>query len=32
VDGAIPQWEGDLFVTALRGESLWRLELDDRGP
>ncbi|MBA2619112.1 MAG: PQQ-dependent sugar dehydrogenase [Rubrobacter sp.] len=31
VDGAIPQWEGDLFVTALRGESLWRLELDDRG-
>ena len=31
VDGAIPQWEGDLFVTALRGESLWRLDLDDRG-
>jgi len=31
VDGAIPQWEGDLFVTALRGERLWRLELDDRG-
>src|ERR671916_85123 len=31
VEGAIPQWEGDLFVTALRGESLWRLELDDRG-
>jgi glucose/arabinose dehydrogenase len=31
VNGAIPQWEGDLFVTALRGESLWRLELDDRG-
>ncbi|CAA9449222.1 MAG: FIG01121053: hypothetical protein [uncultured Rubrobacteraceae bacterium] len=31
VGGAIPQWEGDLFVTALRGESLWRLELDDRG-
>lgn len=31
VDGAIPQWEGDLFVTALRGESLWRLELDARG-
>ena len=30
-DGAIPQWEGDLFVTALRGESLWRLEIDDRG-
>jgi glucose/arabinose dehydrogenase len=31
VDGAIPQWEGDLFVAALRGESLWRLELDERG-
>ncbi len=31
VDGAIPQWEGDLFVAALRGESLWRLELDGRG-
>ncbi|MBA3793893.1 MAG: PQQ-dependent sugar dehydrogenase [Rubrobacter sp.] len=31
VSGAIPQWEGDLFVTALRGESLWRLELDERG-
>jgi glucose/arabinose dehydrogenase len=31
VDGAIPQWEGDLFVTALRGERLWRLELDDDG-
>ncbi len=31
VNGAIPQWEGDLFVTALRGESLWRLELDGRG-
>ncbi len=31
VDGSIPQWEGDLFVTALRGERLWRLELDDRG-
>ncbi len=30
-NGAIPQWEGDLFVTALRGESLWRLELDDQG-
>ena len=27
VDGAIPQWEGDLFVAALRGERLWRLEL-----
>jgi glucose/arabinose dehydrogenase len=31
VDGAIPQWEGDLFVTALRGEGLWHLELNDRG-
>ncbi|MFA9430622.1 sorbosone dehydrogenase family protein [Egicoccus sp. AB-alg2] len=27
-DGAIPQWEGDLLVTALRGERLWRLGLD----
>jgi glucose/arabinose dehydrogenase len=31
VNGAIPQWEGDLFVTALRGERLWHLELNDRG-
>jgi glucose/arabinose dehydrogenase len=31
VNGAIPQWEGDLFVAALRGERLWRLELNDRG-
>ena len=31
VNGDIPQWEGDLFVTALRGERLWRLELDDDG-
>ncbi len=31
VDGAIPQWEGDLFVAALRGERLWRLELNGRG-
>ena len=31
VGGAIPQWEGDLFVTALKGQRLWRLELDDRG-
>ncbi|MFA9447177.1 sorbosone dehydrogenase family protein [Egicoccus sp. AB-alg6-2] len=26
--GAIPQWEGDLLVTGLRGERLWRLTLD----
>src|SRR5215211_2510676 len=31
VEGAIPQWEGDLFVAALRGEGIWRLELSDRG-
>ena len=31
VDAAIPQWEGDLFVTALRGERLWHLELNDSG-
>src|SRR5215208_4870918 len=31
VDGAVPQWEGDLFVTALRGERLWHLELNDKG-
>jgi glucose/arabinose dehydrogenase len=31
VEGAIPQWEGDLFVAALRGERLWRLELNDSG-
>jgi glucose/arabinose dehydrogenase len=31
VDGSIPQWEGDLFVTALRGERLWHLELNDKG-
>ena len=30
-DGAIPQWEGDLFVAALRGERLWRLELGPAG-
>ena len=30
-NGRIPQWEGDLFVAALRGERLWRLELDERG-
>jgi glucose/arabinose dehydrogenase len=31
VDGAVPQWEGDMFVAALRGERLWRLELNGRG-
>ncbi|CAN5691505.1 PQQ-dependent sugar dehydrogenase [soil metagenome] len=31
VEGAIPQWEGDLFVAALRGERLWHLELNERG-
>src|SRR5215212_3185599 len=31
VDGSIPQWEGDLFVTALRGERLWHLELNEKG-
>jgi glucose/arabinose dehydrogenase len=31
VDGSIPQWEGDLFVAALRGERLWRLEVNGRG-
>ena len=31
VAGEIPQWEGDLFVAALRGERLWHLELNDRG-
>jgi glucose/arabinose dehydrogenase len=31
LDSTIPQWEGDLFVTALRGECLWHLELDRRG-
>lgn len=31
VDGAIPRWEGDLFMAALRGERLWRLELGADG-
>jgi glucose/arabinose dehydrogenase len=28
-DGAIPQWEGDLFVASLRGERLYRVPLED---
>lgn len=28
VGGAIPEWEGDLFVAALRGERLYRVDLD----
>lgn len=31
VEGAIPQWEGDFFMAALRGERLWRLELAENG-
>ena len=30
-NGAIPQWESDLFVAALRGARLWRLELGPDG-
>ena len=29
--GAIPQWEGDCFMAALRGQRLWRLDLDENG-
>jgi glucose/arabinose dehydrogenase len=29
--GAIPQWEGDFFMAALRGQRLYRLDLDDSG-
>ena len=25
---AIPQWQGNLFVTSLAGRALWRLVLD----
>lgn len=31
VGGAIPAWEGDVFLAALRGERLWRVDLDDTG-
>lgn len=30
-DGAIPQWEGDFFMAGLRGQRLWRLDLDEAG-
>ena len=30
-EGAIPQWNGDFFMAALRGERLWRLELGPNG-
>jgi glucose/arabinose dehydrogenase len=29
--GALPQWEGDFFMAALRGQRLYRLDLDDSG-
>ncbi len=28
LDGSIPAWEGDLFVAALRGRRLYRIDLD----
>lgn len=31
IHGAIPQWEGDLFVAALRGARLWRLHFSADG-
>lgn len=31
VNGAIPQWEGNLFAAALRGQRLWRLVLAPDG-
>ncbi len=30
-NGALPQWEGDLFMAGLRGQRLWRLGLDESG-
>ncbi|MBW3578146.1 MAG: PQQ-dependent sugar dehydrogenase [Actinobacteria bacterium] len=32
VDGAIPQWDGNLFLAALRGQRLWRVSLTDAEP
>ena len=29
--GSVPQWEGDFFMAGLRGQRLWRLDLDDAG-
>ena len=29
--GAIPQWEGDFFMAALRGQRLYRLDLNESG-
>jgi glucose/arabinose dehydrogenase len=29
--GAIPQWEGDFFMAALRGQRLYRIDLDESG-
>ncbi|GHO45813.1 PQQ-dependent sugar dehydrogenase [Ktedonospora formicarum] len=29
--GAIPQWEGDLFVASLRGTRLWRIHFSPNG-
>lgn len=31
LDSAIPAWEGDMFIAALAGQRIWRLELDGRG-
>jgi glucose/arabinose dehydrogenase len=30
-DGAIPRWDGNFFMAALRGQRLWRLALDENG-
>lgn len=30
-NGAIPQWEGNLFIACLRGERLWRLVMNADG-